>query len=170
MLSVFCFDRLAVTVRDMYFIDPDPIPGQEGAERGVRVELRLVEPQPWRGSIYAAQKLVVDTALLRVDLFESIERGPGSKDRMHHHPTMADNEPGDRVFDEAIVAEPLGWLRERLADPLALLAAAGVPGLADYEESAAELTASLPYVVEAVGTNLDRVRAGELALTRTRGT
>jgi hypothetical protein len=170
MLSVFCFDRLAVTVRDMHFVDPDPAPGQEGPERGVRVELRLVEPQPWRGSIYASQRIVVDTSLLRVDLLESVERGPGSRDRVHHHPTMTDNEPGGRVFDRALTTDPVAWLRERLADPMALVAAAGVGDLGDYGESAAELTAALPQVVEAVATSLEKVRAGELALTRTRGT
>jgi len=170
MLSVFCFDRLAVTVRDLYFVDPDPVPGQEGPERGVRVELRLVEPQPWRGSIYASQKIVVDTSLLRVDVLESVERGPGSRDRVHHHPVVTDNEPGERVFDRALTADPVAWLRDRLADPMALLAAARVDDLTGYAESAAELTQSLPQVVEAVASSLDRVRAGELALTRTRGT
>jgi hypothetical protein len=170
MLTVFCFDRLAVTVRDMYFVDPDPAPGQDGAERGVRVELRLDEPEPWKGSVYAAQKLVVDRSLLRVDLFESVERGPGSRDRVHHHPTMVDNEPGGRVFDRALTEDPVGWLRQRLADPIALLAAAGIDDLPAYADSAAELTAELGHVVEAVGAKLERVRAGELALTRTRGT
>ncbi|MDT3442090.1 MULTISPECIES: hypothetical protein [unclassified Pseudofrankia] len=170
MLSVFCFDRLAVTVRDMYFVDPDPAPGQEGPERGVRVELRLVEPQPWRGSIYASQRIVVDTSLLRVDLLESVERGPGSRDRVHHHPTMTDNEPGARVFDRGLTTDPVAWLRQRLADPMALLAAAGVENPAEYEESADELVASLPDVVDAVAASLEKVRAGELALTRTRGT
>jgi hypothetical protein len=154
----------------MHFVDPDPAPGQEGPERGVRVELRLVEPQPWRGSIYASQRIVVDTSLLRVDLLESVERGPGSRDRVHHHPTMTDNEPGGRVFDRALTTDPVAWLRERLADPMALVAAAGVGDLGDYGESAAELTAALPQVVEAVATSLEKVRAGELALTRTRGT
>jgi hypothetical protein len=170
MLSVFCFDRLAVTVRDLYFVDPDPAPGQEGPERGVRVELRLVEPQPWRGSIYASQRIVVDTSLLRVDLLESVERGPGSRDRVHHHPVVTDNEPGSRVFDRALTSDPVAWLRARLADPRALLVTAGIRDLADYDESVAELTASVEQVVEAVAGTLERVRAGELALTRTRGT
>ncbi|OHV36623.1 MULTISPECIES: hypothetical protein [Pseudofrankia] len=170
MLSVFCFDRLAVTVRDMYFVDPDPAPGQDGPERGVRLELRLVEPQPWRGTIYASQRIVVDTSLLRVDLFESVERGPGSRDRVHHHPTMTDNEPGGRVFDRGLTADPISWLRQRLADPMGLLAAAGVEDLAEYQESADELAAGVPHVVDAVAANLEKVRAGELALTRTRGT
>jgi len=170
MLSVFCFDRLAVTVRDMYFVDPDPAPGQEGPERGVRVELRLVDAEPWRGSVYASQRVVVDRSLLRVDLFESVERGPGSRDRVHHHPTMAGNEPGARVFDRDLTADPVDWLRRRLADPMALLAAAGVDDLADYDESAAELTAALPHLVEAIAAGLAKVRAGELALAPTRGT
>jgi hypothetical protein len=170
MLSVLCFDRLAVTIRALYFVDPDPAPGQDGPERGVRVELRLVEPQPWRGTIYASQKIVVDTSLLRVDLLESVARGPGSRDRVHHHPTVDDNEPGERVFDRTLTADPIGWLRDRLSDPLALLTAAGVPDLPGYETSVAELKASLSQVVDTVATTLDRVRRGELALTQTVGT
>jgi hypothetical protein len=170
MLSVFCFDRLAVTVKDMYFVDPDPAPGQEGPERGVRVELRLLAPEPWRGSVYASQRIVVDTSLLRVDLLESVERGPGSRDRVHHHPVMSGDEPGQRVFDRALTADPLGWLRGRLADPLAALARAGIDDPDGYRESAAELAGSLDQVVDAVATSLRRVRAGELARTPTRGT
>ena len=43
MLTVFGFDRVAVVVGDLYFVDPDPSPGQEGAEHGVRVEVRFIE-------------------------------------------------------------------------------------------------------------------------------
>ena len=41
MLQVFGFDRIGVVIGDLYFIDPNPRPGQEGAERGVRLEVRM---------------------------------------------------------------------------------------------------------------------------------
>ena len=42
MLQVFGFDRIGVIVGDIYFIDPRPAKGQEGPERGVRLEVRLL--------------------------------------------------------------------------------------------------------------------------------
>ncbi|OAA25835.1 hypothetical protein UG55_101936 [Frankia sp. EI5c] len=164
MLTMFCFDGLAVVIEDLFFVDPEPAPGQEGPERGVRVELRLVERQPWRGSVYASQRVVVDEAVLRVDLLESIAAGPGSRDRVHHHPTMRHNEPGDRVFDQRLTDDPVGWLEARLADPVRLLAAAGVPDLHRYQEAQAGLRDALPEITRAVTTMLRRVHAGQLAL------
>ena len=42
MLYVFGFESIGVVVSDLYFVDPDPGPGQEGAERGVRLEVRML--------------------------------------------------------------------------------------------------------------------------------
>jgi hypothetical protein len=164
MLQAFCFGTLAVTLEDLYFVDPDPLPGQEDPERGVRVELRLMEASPWRGSIYAAQRTVVDTALWRADFFESITGGPGSKDRMHHHPTMVENEPCPRVFDTALTDDPFSWLETRLADlPEACLSP-------EHKAGVAELLANSAQIVAAANDMLERVRANELALTPTRPT
>jgi hypothetical protein len=44
------------------------------------------------------------------DLFGSVAAGPGARDRMHYHPLMADDEPGDRQYEPAIKADPLGWM------------------------------------------------------------
>ena len=41
MLYAFGFERIGVVAGDLYFVDPNPGPGQEGAEQGVRVEVRL---------------------------------------------------------------------------------------------------------------------------------
>lgn len=164
MMQAFCFGTLAVTLEDLYFVDPDPTPGQEDPERGVRVELRLVEPQPWRGSIYAAQPFVIDEALWRADFFESVPGGPGSKDRMHHHPEMSGNEPGNRVFEPALTDDPFGWLERRLDD---------LPEICrgeEHEAAARELLANAPQIVAAARAMLERVRAGELALAPTRPT
>jgi hypothetical protein len=43
MLAAFGFEALGVVVGDMYFIDPAPLAGQETPERGVRLELRIVD-------------------------------------------------------------------------------------------------------------------------------
>jgi hypothetical protein len=46
MFYVFGFERVGVVMSDLYFVDPAPLPGQEGAERGVRLEVRLGRV-PW---------------------------------------------------------------------------------------------------------------------------
>lgn len=163
MLRVFCVDDLAVTIEDLYFRDPDPDPGQEGDERGIRVELRLRERQPWRGTIYAAQRVVVDQAVWRADFLESVAGGPGSRDRMHHHPAMADSEPGRRTFSEDLTADPIGFLEARLSDPIPLLEDAKVPDAHKYGPSAAALREALPEIIQAATATLDGVRAGRLA-------
>ena len=54
MLYAFGFDRVGVLVSDMYIVIPTPRPGQEGSERGVRLEVRLLERGELPGSIYSA--------------------------------------------------------------------------------------------------------------------
>ncbi|MFC7588435.1 hypothetical protein ACFQYP_35555 [Nonomuraea antimicrobica] len=116
VLYLFGFDRIGVAVSDIYFVDPEPLPGQEGAERGVRLELRYLEAGELKGSIYSARPIAVDRPLWRVDLLESVEGTPGSFDRTHHHPGLDGWEPGRRVFDKGLSQEPLKWLAEHLAD------------------------------------------------------
>lgn len=53
MLAAFGFESLGVVVGDMFFVDPSPLTGQETPERGVRLELRLVDRAAPQGSIYA---------------------------------------------------------------------------------------------------------------------
>ncbi|WP_067827874.1 hypothetical protein [Actinomadura kijaniata] len=166
MLRAFCFDTLGVTVEDLYLRDPDPERG--GDERGVRVELRLLEPQPWHGSPNAAQRVVLDRAVWRADFLESVAGGPGTKDRMHHHPGMSDSEPGGRVFDETLTRDPMGWLRAMLDDVTPLLEAAKVDGVERHRASAGALRDALHEVVGVVATTLGEVRAGTLATTPTR--
>jgi hypothetical protein len=164
MLRMLCIDRLGVTIEDLYFVDPDPVAGQEGPERGIRVELRLMEPQPLRGSIYASQRIVADQAVWRADFLESVGRGPGSKDRMHHHPVMIDNEPGGRVFSRSLTDDPMRWLEAQLSDVIPILEASGVPDAGTYRPSAAALQAALPEIIGMATATLDEVRAGRLAL------
>lgn len=162
MMRVYCVDNLAVTVEDLYFVDPDPDPGQEGPERGIRLELRLLEPQPHRGSIYAAQRIVADQALWRADLLESVACGPGSNDRMHYHPVMRDNEPGKRVFTRDLTGDPIGWLAGQLGEPEQLLTAAGVD-VRPYQAACVALRAAAAEIVECARATLEGVRAGRLA-------
>ncbi|MFB4318368.1 hypothetical protein [Actinomadura sp. 21ATH] len=157
MLRVFCFGHLGVTVEDVYLVDPDPVRG--GRERGVRVELRLLAPEPWRGSRSASQKVVADRAVWRADFLETAAGGPGTKDRMHFHPGMRDNEPGRRTFVEELTSDPMGWLEQQLSDPAALLEAAGI----DAPKAGPPAPADLAEIVRTVSAVLDEVRAGDRA-------
>lgn len=163
MLYAFGFERVGVVVGDLYFVDPSPDPGQEGAERGVRLEVRLLERPALDGSIYAAQAIIVDRPLWRADLLESVDGPPGSFDRTHHHPRFDGWEPGARQFDEAMSAAPVQWVGERLADLPMLLEHAGIDtsvlGLDDPEA----VRLAVPEILDVVRRLLDRVRAGELA-------
>ena len=159
MLYAFGFEQVAVVVSDLYFVDPDPGEAQEGAERGVRLELRRLERDPLKGSIYSAQPITVDRPIWRVDLFESVAGEPGSFDRTHHHPAFAGWEPGRRHYVTELSAHPLEWLARRLSD---LEGVAGDAGLAPGEIGAADVAAlrrAAPEILDAVRRLLEQVRA-----------
>jgi hypothetical protein len=163
VLYVFGFGRTGVVISDLYFVDPRPASGQEGAEHGVRVEVRLLERGELRGSIYSAVPIAVGRPVWRADLLESVDGPPGSCDRMHYHPALHGWEPGQRVFDRELTADPVGWLGRQLSDLGKLLAAAGAGGDPADPADAAELRRALPEITGAVSGLLARVRAGELA-------
>jgi hypothetical protein len=163
MLYAFGFDRVGVVVGDLYFVNPDPAVGQEGAERGVRLEVRLLERGELKGNVYSARPIVVDRPVWRADLLESADGRPGSFDRTHHHPAFRGWDPGPRCFDKALAADPLAWLASRLADLGRLLDEAGVRREDVSEADAADLRSAVPEIVDTVRRLLDRVWAGELA-------
>jgi hypothetical protein len=164
MLYAVGFDRIGVVASDLYFVDPDPAEGQEGAEQGVRVEVRFVERGEPRGSMYSAWPITVGRPIWRADLLESVAN-PGSLDRAHHHPRILGDgwEPGYRVYVEEMSADPVGWVGKRLTDLQGLLEEAGVEPREVGATDAAELRAVVPEIVAAVHRMLDRVREGELA-------
>ena len=145
MLYAFGFEEIGVVVGDLYIIDPDPMPGQEGPERGVRLEVRVLERRPLEGDIYSAQPILVGRPLWRADLLEAVDH-PGTLDRAHHHPTFADDgwSPCHRVFEPELSADPMGWVGRRLSD---------------YDE----VRPAVPEILDVVGRLLERIRAGELA-------
>lgn len=162
MLYAFGFERIGVVASDLYFLDPNPMPGQEGAEQGVRVELRVLERGELRGSIYSATPIAVDRPVWRADLLESVEH-PGTLDRAHHHPRFRGWEPGRRHFVEALSADPVGWVASRLTDLDGLLDEAGVDRSEVGATDARDVRAAVPEISAAVERLLDGVRRGELA-------
>jgi hypothetical protein len=164
VLTVFGFDRVSVVVGDLYFVDPNPAPGQEGAERGVRVEVRFIENQEHAGSVYAARPILVAEPIWRLDLLESVDGSPGSFDRTHHHPLMRGYEPGSRKFERALSADPLGYLADQLNDLPGLLTQSKLPVDRASAEDLRQLADCVEDIVAATATMLERVRRGELAL------
>ena len=128
------FGQLAITAEEIDFVDPAET-GPDVRERGLRIEFRVVHEHR-EGSIYASDRWTVQPAFCRLDLLES---GPGRGDRVHWHPAVEDGEPGDRVFDSALTADPVAWIREKLQDLPAFLRRTGKPDLAiDWESLDAE--------------------------------
>ncbi|MDX6324628.1 MAG: hypothetical protein QOK15_982 [Nocardioidaceae bacterium] len=104
------FEQLAVTMRRVDFLDPAYAGEPDVRERGVRVEIKPVRTRA-EGSIYASDVTTLDPALCRLDFLES---APGAADRMHWHPEMSDDDPGDRSFDKEMPADPQHWLEQFL--------------------------------------------------------
>ena len=163
MLYAFGFERVGVVAGDLYFVDPRPAKGQEGAEHGVRVELRLLERGELKGSVYSAQPIEVGRPVWRADLLESVAGRPGSFDRTHYHPVFRGWDPTSRVFVRELSADPLGWLAAQLTDLDALLAEAGFPPGTAGPHDADQLRSVAPEIVDATRRLLARVRSGHLA-------
>jgi hypothetical protein len=163
MLQMFAFDKIGVLLSDLYFIDPEPDKGQEGPERGVRLEVRLLQEGEVDGSIYAARPIEIELPVWRADLLEAADGPPGSLDRAHHHPGVRGWEPGKRVFDRGLSSDPVRWVGEQLADLEGLLERAGIEPGEGLAADAGQLRAWVPEIERALSGLLSRVRAGELA-------
>jgi hypothetical protein len=163
MLYMFGFQKVGVVLSDLYFVDPDPDEGQEGAERGVRLEVRLLSQGTHDGSIYAARPIGVDRPVWRADLLEQADGPPGSFDRTHHHPSFRGWEPGKRSFDPALSAEPVEWVGKALEDLPGLLAQAQLGPSDVGPDDARQLRDAVPEILATLRQLLDRVHKGELA-------
>jgi hypothetical protein len=160
MLWTLAFDRVGVVMSDLYFVDPALDQGESGAERGVRLELRLFERDELKGSVYSAVPIRVDQPIWRVDLLETAESEPGSLNRAHHHPRFHGWEPGRRVFVEELSASPLSWVRDRFAAIEGVLADAQVEDAVLGVDDIEALRAAGPAVVTQLEHMLGEVAAG----------
>jgi hypothetical protein len=162
MLQLFGFDRIGVVIGDLYFLDPVQKQGQEGAEHGVRLEVRMLEPGELVGSIYSARPIGIAAPVWRADLLETVDGPVGSMNRTHHHPRMQDWEPRGRVFDAELSADPVGWLGKQLSDLEGLLDRAGIEVDATLAADAESLREAVPDVQRVVAMMLDQVKSGRL--------
>src|ERR1700722_13885931 len=163
MFAAFGFEAMGVVVGDMFFVDRTPNEGQETPERGVRLELRLVDRAEPQGSICADVPVAFTRPVWRVGLFGSTESPPGTLDRAHHHPRFNGWEPARRDFVPELSADPLSWLAGELADPDAVLARAGVDAAEGSDADKPGLPAAAQEIVAAVKRMLKGVKGGELA-------
>lgn len=163
MLYAFGFGRIGVLVSDLYFVDPNPGHGQDGAERGVRLEVRMLEQGELKGNFYSARPIEVGRPVWRADLLEAADGPPGSLNRAHHHPAFDGWNPGRRVFDQDLSASPVQWVGDALSDLEGLLDRAGVQADESFKADAESLRECVPEIMTTVGRLLDKVKAGELA-------
>ena len=103
MRQAYVFDGIAVIVGPWH----EPM---DPPERGTRVELRLLENEPKRGSFSAAERVVLDQPVFRADLFDQTNAAPGNLRAAHCHLGFDGIEPTDRVWDDAIQEDAAGWL------------------------------------------------------------
>ena len=154
MERTWILTHLALALREVDFADPALAGRPDVRERGVRLEVRPVREAPV-GSVYSSPALELAAPVCRVDLLES---APGAGDRAHWHPEMVDGEPGERVFDEALGADPEGWLRTHLLDLPRLLAGAPAPVRERLLADAAPLAALADEVADRVAVSLAALR------------
>lgn len=142
MLHAFVYNELAILVRHWFEVSMQ----DSHLEHGVRLELRLMEPQPHRGTESAAQRIVADQPVWRADLFDRVDGTPGAFEAAHFHPSFAGVEPCKRNWADVIKATPWDWLHDQLADVTAVVAAGGV-SLPDLAADAEQVRADAPAIV-----------------------
>lgn len=154
MRQAYVFEGIAVLVGPWH----EPM---DPPERGTRLEVRLLECEPKRGSFSAAERVVIDRPVFRADLFDRTNAAAGNLHAAHCHLGFDGIEPTDRVFDPAIREDATGWLAAQLSDLRGLLERCGVDASdADWlDADAAALKAAAPTVVAAVEATWAEVRA-----------
>ncbi|MGH3392679.1 MAG: hypothetical protein ACRDOO_27755 [Actinomadura sp.] len=142
MLHAFVYPEVAILVRHWFEVSLK----DSHLEHGTRVEVRLRDPQPQRGSVSAAQKIVADRPVWRADLFDRIDGRPGAFEAAHFHPRFVGVEPCKRTWADEVKDTPWEWLHERLSDIADVAATAGVP-LRDPAAETERVRADAPAIV-----------------------
>ena len=158
MLYAFGFERVGVVVSDLYFVDPHPSEGQEGPERGVRLEVRMLQRGELKGSIYSAQPIAVEDPIWRVDLLESVAGLPGALTGPPS-PRFAGWEPGRRATSR--ICPPIlsaGW---GTGWPISTAFGRRRPGFGRRRRRRGQAAGGGAEILDAVQRLLNRVRAAD---------
>ena len=90
--------------------------------------------------------------LFRADLFTRDSGAPGNWESAHYHPHFVEDWfPCTRVWEPALTADPVSWMRQKLTDVPGLLSAGGATELAKTVDQA-EVDKALPAMMAAVET------------------
>ncbi len=141
MLHAFVFGPIAITVG--YWI-------QRGieTESGARVEIRRVEHDDLPGApagVAGFRVLPVSHGIWRADLF----RNQDGEVIYHYHPHFEAGDVGERHLDDALTADPVTWVIDRLTDLRPLLIDSGGQDLLEHVDHAA-LERALPTIRQAI--------------------
>jgi|ERR1700674_765996 len=152
----FFVGKVAITVG--HWVQPDP----EGDEHGARVEIQRMHESRGR-PFWEFKEVALREPIWRADLFTWDGGTPGNWDRAHHHLDWNGMEPIERLWDEQLARDPVGWTDAQLSDIDKLLRRGGsvdlVGGVAQSEVDEAR-----PHIVEAVRRSMHE----ELATAATR--
>jgi hypothetical protein len=130
MQHAFVFRHVAVVVRHWFEIGmSDGI-----MEHGARLELRLLEPSPHRGTESAPQLVVIDRPLWRADLFDRLDRPAGTFSAAHFHGRFDGIEPSHRMWDPDLTRDPWTWAERQLSNVDALCDASGIGAEAAHDD------------------------------------
>lgn len=143
LTDAFLFERFAVTIRQWIGYSPG------GDERGSRVEIERLEPDP-AGSQHAGVPLARTDPVWWADLFTLISGAPGNFDSAHYHPNFCGLEPSDRHWADTLTADRVAWLSGQLTERLnEILVTGGAPDLAGGPE-VPDAKATVPDILERV--------------------
>ena len=164
MLITYSFTTIAINIRRWFEV------GMEDGvmEHGSRVELRLLEPQPHRGTESAAQKLVVDTPFWRADIFKRLDTPDRPYSAAHFHPRFTGVEPCERNWSSELTNNAWEWLADQLSRIEDRLEAAGLDRALAVDD-AAEIRQFIPQVVQTAqlfSPELTLSRDEDFALTK----
>lgn len=154
MQRVWLFEKLAITVERIDFLDPALVGQPDARERGVRLEVKPAR-STHRGSVYVSSEDDLQPAICRIDLLES---RPHAADRMHWHPVMESGEPGDRTMDPSIGVDPVGWLVGQLTSLDSLLVRAGIEGVPDLRDDVAAVRSVTDEIAASAAAGLEWAR------------
>lgn len=141
MLHAFIFGPIAITVG--YWVQS----GVE-TESGARVEIRRVDHDDLPAApagVAGFRVLPVSQGIWRADLF----RNQDDEIIYHYHPHFEKGDVGERYLDEALTADPVGWVIAQLADLRPLLIDSGARDLVDQVDYPA-VEQALPTVRRAI--------------------